>query len=128
MCDRGIFVGAPWFSLGYMCALGVRSLEEKPRRSRCFIAPATVCQDDVLDKPHKENGGDYDEIFAMLSGMGEEEVHKVTLLEDKSPEEVETQTTAEKAADVVEEEEDQVAYNRDFLCHLIRNGYMAMSN
>ena len=93
-----------------MCAtLGVILLEEKPRRSRCFIAPATVCQDDVLDKPHKENAVDCDDPFAMLGGMGEEEVYKGTLMEEKSAEECasasQMQTTAEKVADVVEEEE-----------------------
>ena len=76
-------------------------LEEKPRRSRCFIAPATVCQDDVLDKPHQENAGDCD---------GDEEVCKVTSMEEKNAEKLmaasEKKTTAEKAADVVEREED----------------------
>ena len=109
-CDRGILselLGSVWV----ICAtLGVRSLEEKPRRSRCFIAPATVCQYDVLDKPHKENAGDCDDPFAMLGGMAEQEVYKVTLMEEKSAEECasasEKKTAAEKVADVVEEEED----------------------
>ena len=90
--------------------LGVRSSEEKPRCSLCFIAPAKVCQDDVLDKPDQENAGDCDGPFAMLGGMGEKEVYKVTPMEEKSPEECasasEKKTPAEKVADVVEEEED----------------------
>ena len=63
----------------------------------------------VLDKPHKEDTGDCDDPFTMLAGMGKEEVYKVTLIEEKSGEELtapsKKKTTTEKAADVVEEEE-----------------------
>jgi len=62
-----------------------------------YVKAAEAPQAKAADVPEEEEAGDMDDPFAMLGGMGEEEVYKITLVDERKDEPAEAKTEAAPA-------------------------------
>merc|ERR1719350_2460439 len=104
-------------------------VEDPAAREVQAVAEAAVQGEKAVVEEEEEAAGDMDDPFAMMAGMGEEEVYKVTLLEDQAqapaqeaqveePASREMKSVAAEAAiqgekAAVEEEEEKAAGDMD---------------